>query len=170
MEAVCCWVRKLVTSLSLFFLATLKVSHSLLSISHLYLFLRLSLTHTLRLFFFRSPPLQPLFCPRRHPRLLLLESWPSAADKNSVPVWEKMCVCVCVSASSSVDEIWVVKYECWLMFWCHIVVSLVQEGVVKMGLHTPTHTVQCVWQETAEPVWHYSASHLLSICLWYLPY
>lgn len=57
------------------------------------------------------------------------------------------------------------------MFRCHVVTSLMHGGVVKMCMHIYPHTyvawVQCVWQVTAAS---YSASHLLSICLWYLPH
>lgn len=109
MEAVCCCVRKLVTSLSLFFLAPLRVSPSLspsiFFISHLYLSLCLSLTRSLS-FSFPLSSLQPSFCPRRHPRLILPESWPSEPDKNSAPVFvQSVCarlragVYLCLQAS-----------------------------------------------------------------------
>lgn len=155
MEAVCCCVRKLVTSLSLFFLAPLRVSPSLspsiFFISHLYLSLCLSLTRSLS-FSFPLSSLQPSFCPRRHPRLILPESWPSEPDKNSAPVFVQVCVCAfaCggVSVSSSIDEIWAVKYECWVVFWCHTVMSLMHGVVVKnVRVHKHLHAAFIVYDK-----------------------
>lgn len=115
MEAVCCRVGNQVTSLSHFCLAPLRVSHSFLSIFHLYLF-SLSILDTLS-----APRPHLSFCPHRRPRLILPESWPSEPDENPEP-----CVRSCESASAGGDEIWTVKYECGVMLWCRAAVSLRQ--------------------------------------------
>ena len=136
MEAVCCCVRKQVTSLSLFFLAPLWVSPSLFFSSPTSTLLSVYPWHSLSVFF----SLSLLLPPRRHPRLSPPESRPSEPDKNSVPAQVCVCVCVyecvCAYVSPSIDEIWAVKYECWVMFRCHVVTSLTRGGVVKMVMHT----------------------------------
>lgn len=151
MEAVCCCVRKLVTSLSLFFLAPLRVSPSLspsiFFISHLYLSLCLSLTRSLS-FSFPLSSLQPSFCPRRHPRL--------SHGLRSPTRIQRLCLCKCVcafacggvSVSSSIDEIWAVKYECWVVFWCHTVMSLMHGVVVKnVRVHKHLHAAFIVYDK-----------------------
>lgn len=55
------------------------------------------------------------------------------------------------------------------MLQCRVVTSLMRGRVVTMGRRTQTHSVQCTRQVTAQLLWYYFASHLLSICLWYLP-
>lgn len=92
MEAVCCCVRKLVTSLSLFFLAPLRVSPSLspsiFFISHLYLSLCLSLTRSV---FFFPAQLPPAF--------VLSTSTPStdSAGVMAFGARQEFSACVCAS-------------------------------------------------------------------------
>ena len=153
MEAVCCCVRKQVTSLSLFFLAPLRVSPSLspfFFISHLYLALCLSLTLSLHLFLshFCSLHADILDWVRQSHGLRSLTRIQCLHKCVCTSVRVCVCVCVCVCVwvcvwvcvrayvSPSIDEIWAVKYECWVMFRCHVVTSLTRGGVVKMVMHT----------------------------------
>lgn len=98
------------------------------------------------------PPPSPPLCPSRHPRLILLESWPSEADRNSEPR-----VCSHESVSAGRGEIWTVKYECGALLGCREAVSLTQGGENRRAL-------------TCESVWYYSALHLPPIWVRYLPY
>lgn len=153
MEAVCCCVRKLVTSLSLFFLAPLRVSPSL-SPSFSFptsTFLSVYPWHALCLFLSRSAPSS-----LRSVHVDTLDWFCRSHGLRSPTRIQRLCLCKCVcafacggvSVSSSIDEIWAVKYECWVVFWCHTVMSLMHGVVVKnVRVHKHLHAAFIVYDK-----------------------
>ncbi len=154
MEAVCCRVRKQVTSLSLFFLAPLRVSPSLsFFFSHfppLPFSLRLSLTLSLCLFLSAPSSLRSVHADtldwvcRSHGLQSL-----TRIQCLRLCVCARKCVCVwvCLSVSSSIDEIWAVKYECWVyvpMPCSHVTHAWRSSKNVRAHIHTRTWRSVCM--------------------------
>lgn len=131
MEAVCLCVRKPVTSLTLFFFSPLKN-------------LSLSLTSTILVAPCHSfTRCRPASRPNMHPTFILSMPTPSTGSEadNTLTVCVCVCVCACacLSVSSSMDEIWAAKYECWVVFLCHVATSLMHRGAARARSGTQTH-------------------------------